>query len=103
MSSVAISSQPTVLEQMVVRIIEEQEKIIGPVALEQANTVNGLKIIWGKKEHQIQITGNGPDVIDELVKHYSELFGRLSVEVCRSASGDLLSKLPSDQVPDILR
>lgn len=91
------------LESMALKIIEEQERIIGPIAIEQAQSVSNLHLKWEKKEHHIEFSGNPSSAINELIKKYSELFGKLSVEVCRSASSDLLSKLPQDQIPNILK
>lgn len=87
--------------QIALKIIEQQELIIGPVAIEQAENIDHLHINWGKRE--VSIDGNGPDVIDELVKQYKVLFGQISVEVCRDAASKLLINLPSEQRPSLLK
>ena len=97
-----IATSVSVFEQIAVRIIQEQEKIIGPIAVEQAQAVKGLKVDWSESEHSVEFGGDTTQVINELISRYSELFGRLSVEVCRSASSDLISQLSDDQIPKIL-
>lgn len=83
------------------KIIREQEGIIGPVALEQARKVHGLKIDWPK--HVIVLEGNKKEIIEKLVEQYEYLFGQASVEVCKDAVKDLLPKMPQDQRPQFLQ
>ncbi|OGC49797.1 hypothetical protein A2716_00330 [candidate division WWE3 bacterium RIFCSPHIGHO2_01_FULL_40_23] len=87
-------------ENLVKSIISQQELIIGPVAIEEANKVPGLNISSDGKT--ATITGDGKAVLEGLVKQYASLFGRVSVEVCREA----VSAVVGDQkeiLPDILR
>ena len=86
--------------QIVERIIKQQESIIGPIAVEQAEHVQNLKVDWDKKD--ISIVGNGAKVIDDLVGQYKELFGKISVEVCREAAEPLMKKLSGEQLPKTL-
>jgi hypothetical protein len=90
-----------VFAQMVEKIIEQQEAIIGPIAIERANLVKELEINWA--QHDISITGNEQTTIDELVKRYEELFGPIAVETCKEAVSKLLVQLPADQQPKSLR
>lgn len=87
--------------QLVEKIIEEQEGIIGPVALEQARKVSGLIIDWQKRE--VSIEGNETDVVEKLVEQYQKLFGRASVEACKEAVSSVISQIPSDKIPNLLR
>ncbi|MEK7518073.1 MAG: hypothetical protein AAB583_06025 [Patescibacteria group bacterium] len=89
-----------VFAQMVQKIIKEQESIIGPVALEQARKVPGLKVNWEK--HEVILEGNQKEIIEKLVEQYEYLFGRASVEVCKDAVKSLLSKIPQDKIPTLL-
>jgi len=89
-----------VYSQIVERIIKQQETIIGPVAVEQAEHIHDLKVDWDKKS--VQISGDGAKVIDELVQQYKELFGKISVEVCREAAEPLIKKLPEGKLPKTL-
>ncbi|MGZ6005036.1 MAG: hypothetical protein ACXWLH_02695 [Candidatus Saccharimonadales bacterium] len=90
-----------VYNQIATKIIEQQQTIIGPVAIEQAKGVSGLKIDWDK--HSVVVSGNGPAVIDKLVDQYKELFGKISVEVCKEAASKLVSQLPADEQPKSLK
>jgi len=87
--------------QIAQKIIEQQETIIGPVAIEQAKRVPNLSINW--PEQKIKISGDAPTAIDELVHQYERLFGRLSVEVCREATASLVAQLPADKQPKTLK
>lgn len=86
---------------MVEKIIEKQETIIGPIALEQAKKVEGLSVDWSK--HEVTIKGNETDVLEKLVEQYEHLFGKASIEACKEAVHSLLSQIPANQVPNLLR
>lgn len=88
-------------DQIAEKIIEQQESIIGPVAVEQAKRVKELKIDWPK--HDVDITGSPQNAIDELVAQYKELFGQIAVETCKEAVARYLTQLPADQQPKSLR
>jgi hypothetical protein len=88
-----------VYAQIAVKIIKEQESIIGPIALEQAKKVPGLSVDWSKKE--VQIAGNESAAIESLVQQYQHLFGQTSVEVCKQAIKGL--QVPPDSLPALLK
>ena len=90
-----------IFAQVAQKIIQEQEKIIGPIALEQAKKVEGLSVDWDK--HEVTLIGNEKMVLENLVKKYQSLFGRASVEVCKEAVGSVSDKISSNNLPDILR
>lgn len=89
-----------VYAQIAEKIIKQQESVIGPVAVEQASAVSGLKLDWA--QHKVSVTGDGAKVIDGLVEQYKTLFGQISVEVCKEAAGALVDKLPADKHPKTL-
>lgn len=89
-----------IFAQIVEKIVRAQESVIGPLAVEQARKVKGLKLDWGK--HEVTIEGNRPGVVDNLVKQYEHLFGLASIQVCKDAAKNLLSELPKDQLPPSL-
>lgn len=91
-----------ILNQVSVRIIKEQELIMGPVAWEEAKKVNGFKVI-NQQSEEVSFEGDPKDVLDRLVAQYSRLFGQVSVEVCKEAVQDLLVELPQDQIPTSLQ
>lgn len=83
------------------KIIEHQETIIGPVAIEQAARVPNLHVDWAA--HEITIVGDPVEVIENLILAYKELFGQISVEVSREAAGSLIRQLPADAWPQSLK
>lgn len=86
--------------QAVSRIIKEQQAIIGPVALDQAKKVSGLEV---SSVDDIKVSGNKKEVLNNLVNQYSKLFGKASVEVCKEAFEPYSDKIPSADIPDILK
>lgn len=88
-------------DQIAEKIIEQQEAIIGPVAVQQAQQVKELKIDWA--QHDVDISGSPQVAIDELVEKYKELFGQIAVETCKEAVSRYLSQLPAEQVPGSLK
>lgn len=90
-----------IFDQMVSKIIEQQEAIIGPIAVDQAKLVKELKINWA--QHKVDITGSPQVAIDELVEQYRELFGQIAVETCREAVSKLMTQVPADQQPTSLK
>jgi hypothetical protein len=91
----------SLFDQIAEKIIEQQEAIIGPIAVEQAKLVTDLKINW--QQHLVDISGNPQTAIDELVDQYKELFGQLAVESCKQAVSKLLSQLPANEQPASLK
>lgn len=88
------------ISQLTVQIIKAQERVIGPIAVEQAKQVSGLTVDWSTKEVSIQ--GNSSSVLDSLIKQYEGLFGQTSIEVCKSAVKSMLDTVPKDQLPPVL-
>lgn len=92
----------SIYDQISIRIIKEQEMIIGPVAWEEAKKVPGLKVL-DKNAGTVEVDDNASEVVSSLVKQYTRLFGQASVEVCKDAVSDLVAELPEDQVPAALK
>ena len=90
-----------VYSQIAVKIIKQQESIIGPVAVEQAKKVSGLTIDWDKQS--VTISGDEAAAIDKLIDQYKDLFGQISVEVCKEAAGSLIGQLPANGLPKELK
>lgn len=87
-------------DQIAEKIIEQQEAIIGPIAVDQAKLVDQLKVNWA--EHDVDITGDPGKAIDLLVSQYKELFGQIAVQTCKEAAEKLLAELPANQRPSSL-
>ena len=92
-----LESDSVVYENLIRAIVHQQEEIIGPVALAQAKTVEGIKV----RGNDITFDTNNPKkTLEYLVFAYAELFGRASVELSKEAISKV--KAPSDILPDIL-
>ena len=90
-----------IFDQIVEKIIEQQEAIIGPIAVDRAKLVGALKINW--QQHDVDIEGNPQSAVNQLVEQYKELFGQIAVETCKEAVASLLGQLPVDQQPSSLK
>ena len=91
------------LQQLVVKIIREQELVIGPLAWNEAGKVQGLRIV-SKETAQIEfVESDRGRVIDRLVAQYERLFGRASHEVCREAAASLVAHMAPAEIPSSLR
>ncbi len=86
--------------QIAEKIIEGQEEIIGPLAVEQARKVPGLSVNWEK--HEVTIQGDQKQVIDQLIRRYGRIFGPASIEVCKNAAKQIAPQVPSAQLPEAL-
>ncbi len=89
------------LPQIVIRIIHEQELIIGPLAWSEAEKVNGLVI--NQSHDAVSFSGDQKETINKLVAQYERLFGRASHEVCREAVQDLIAEMLPEEIPSSLR
>ena len=86
--------------KIALRIIREQELVIGPLAWDEASKVKGLQIIGGQVNLQ---SGDPKGIIDKLVAQYERLFGLASHEVCRDAVKDLIREMSPEEIPSSLR
>jgi hypothetical protein len=93
--------QQDIYSEMATKIVMEQEKIIGPVAYSQADTVPDLVV--DRKAHTITVSRNALETIDNLVQSYKDFFGNAAVEVCKEAVGNLRFKLTPEQLPQTLK
>lgn len=87
---------------IIVRIIREQELVIGPLAWSEAEKVQGLRVV-SRTSAEVEIQGDTMSIVDQLVAKYERLFGRASHEVCREAAAPLLAGLPEAEIPASLR
>ncbi|MEO7364032.1 MAG: hypothetical protein ABIV43_00800 [Candidatus Saccharimonadales bacterium] len=90
-----------IYEQISVKIIQSQEGIIGPVAIERAMLVNGMTLQWDN--HEVSIEGEKVKAVEDLIEQYKELFGEISVQVSKEAVKALMLQLPADKVPHHLK
>ena len=91
-----------ILNQIVVEIIQRQDRIAGQIAWEEAKKVSGLVIV-DQSKGIVTLTGDPKKIIDQLVKGYQGIFGVLAAEVSKNAARYLVAELPDDQVPESIR
>lgn len=89
--------------QIVLRIIKEQESVIGPLAWDEARKVAGIEVIDQKRGEINLQEGDQGTIVNKLVAQYERLFGKASHEVCKEAVQDLIAEMSPDQVPSSLR
>jgi hypothetical protein len=87
--------------QIPMRIIKEQELVIGPLAWDEAKKVVGLTI--DQSQNSASFSGDGKEIINRLVAQYERIFGKASHEVCRESVKDIISKMSSAEVPESLK
>jgi hypothetical protein len=83
------------------RIIKEQESLIGPLALNEARKVSGIIVGSGSQEN-VEVQGDGKEIVGKLVEQYAKFFGKASIEVCKEAISPILSTLKPGDLPEIL-
>ena len=82
------------------QIIKQQQAIIGPLALDQAHKVPGLKF---SNSDTVEILGDAKGILENLVKQYEQLFGQASIEVCKDAIKEVKPPIPQSELPAILQ
>ncbi len=93
----------TVYDQIIMKIIKEQELLMGPVAWIEAGKVTGLRIL-DRKAGTVSIEGSdNVVVVNSLVDRFERLFGRAGREVCKEAVGALVADMKPTQIPSSLR
>ncbi|MFA6392494.1 MAG: hypothetical protein WCW54_00190 [Candidatus Paceibacterota bacterium] len=90
-----------IFNQMSLRIIKEQELVIGPMAWNEAKKVIGLTV--DQQHSSISFSGDSKDVINRLIAQYERLFGKASHEVCRDAVQDMIKELKPEEIPSSLK
>ncbi len=69
-----------IFTQLALKIIKEEEKIIGSKAWELASEVNGLYV---DENRTFRIQGNKNEVINQLIAQYEQIFGQTSRELAK--------------------
>lgn len=82
-------------------IVGRQKHLIGPLAIEKANRVEGL---WVSDDLElIDIQKDPLLVLDDLVKEYSKLSGRAAVYFCRKAVAPIIKEKVLLPIPEVLK
>lgn len=89
------------LAVLIKAIVSGQQVIIGPMAISEANKVNGIKI--SPDLNTISVSSQSPEIITSLVRQYEKLFGRASVEACRDSIKEIIPNISSRDIPEFLR
>ena len=84
----------------VLKIIEEQQQIIGPLAMDLARRTAGILVV---SDHEISISGDPKQALEGLVLQYQKICGRASVEASKDALRRSQAALLPDDIPTILR
>ena len=87
--------------QIPIRIIKEQELVVGPLAWDEAKKVPGLVV--DQIHNSVSFSGDAKDIINRLVAQYERLFGKASHMVCHEAVKDIVTKMSPDEVPESLK
>lgn len=87
--------------QIAIRIIKEQELVIGPLAWDEARKVAGLN--FDQSHNSVSMTGDSKDVINHLVAQYERIFGKASHAVCHDAVQDLIAEMSPEEIPSSLK
>ncbi len=94
----------SIYDQIVIKIVKEQESLMGPVAWYQAAKVKGLTIIDRVKGNVLITEGaDGKTVVDGLINEYGNLFGRAARQSCRESVIALIADLAPSEVPSSLQ
>lgn len=99
--SAVITGELDIFSQIPLRIIKEQELVIGSLAWDEARKVSGL--IVDQAHSSVSLSGDSKDIINRLVAQYERLFGKASHEVCKEAVQDLLAEIPPEEIPSSLK
>jgi hypothetical protein len=92
----------SIFDQIAMKIIREQELVIGPLAWTEAGKVAGVHIT-NRSSGEVEVKNGDPkEVINRLVGQYEHLFGRASHEVCKEAAAPILSTLKPEDLPSSL-
>lgn len=92
---------PDYYSQLAQAIIKRQELLIGPLAWDQAASVEGLQV-----QDHVAVTVVSADprtAINDLVERYSVIFGQAAVEVSKEAARPLMVNLLPEQRPSLLQ
>lgn len=79
-------------------IILHQESIMGPLAWVEAGKVGGINIT----NREVNISGNGKEILEKLVLQFENMFGMASIEACKDAVRPYLPKYSNIDIPQVL-
>ena len=86
--------------KVITKIISAQSEVIGPIAYDIAHNVGGL--LFGERNVVAGVNGDYKNVLSELVKQYSQLFGQASIEIFKDALHSVDPPLDKELLPEEL-
>jgi hypothetical protein len=86
--------------QVISKIISAQSEVIGPLAYDLAHNVGGL--VFDGRDVLASVNGDYKNVLTDLVKQYSKVFGQSSIEVCKDVVSQMDPPLDKGILPDEL-
>lgn len=89
------------LVTLVKAIVSGQKQIIGPMAVEQANKVPGIRV--AQSLDIVDVSGESEQILKSLIRQYEQLFGQASVEACKDSVKKVLPSISSTKLPEFLR
>lgn len=90
---------PDYYSQLAQAITIRQETLIGPLAWDQAASVNGIQVL--DKSASV-VSANPRETVDELIGRFSAIFGQAAVEVSKEAVAPLIVNSSPEQLPHLL-
>lgn len=87
-------------EQIIMAIVNQTTRIIGPVAIMQANNIKGLKVTAAG---DTSIRGNPAKKIEELIKAYEILIGPVARTIAKRGIQQIIEKNPKLKIPESLK
>ena len=95
--------QNGIFDKIALKIIQEQELVVGPLAWIEAAKVQGLNLIDRRSAQILEGNADPKEIINGLVSRYERLFGEASHEVCREAALPLVADLSPSDIPSSLQ
>lgn len=89
-------------DQIALKIIQEQELLMGPIAWMEAGKVTGLRADRTGRTATVEDGAEPRTVINGLVERFTNLFGRAGHEVCREAVSALVADMKPAEIPSSL-
>jgi hypothetical protein len=84
------------------RIVEEQANILGSLAWQIVEKVEGIHIV-DRDSFNVQIVSEPKIVIDSFVYRCMRIFGSFARDVSKQAVAYILSNIPAEDIPDRLK
>lgn len=92
----------SIYNKILSRIIQEQENILGSLAWQIAEKIQGIHIV-NKETDEVRIISEPKVVIDQFVFRCERIFGLFARDASKQAVAYLLAEMPKDDIPEKLK